>query len=341
MDNKGNLKNNKKGLGRGIGSLLGGGSGSSTQSSNEEMSKSGSKLRVDSVLKNNGGSKEESVVTPNAAVSGVTVEAVDPLLRIWNLPVEKLRPSPYQPRQTFDKQELEELANSIKVNGILQPIIARKVGDHFEIIAGERRWRAAQIAGQHDVPVILKTFGDLETLELAIIENIQRSDLNPIEEAEAYMRLATQFDLSQAQIAEKVGKERATVANAIRLLQLTRSVKDLVQQGQLSVGHAKVLLSVTDEKQQAKLAKLSIQNNYSVRKLEGLIKNSELEGSEIQSTVSTQQKLDAKLIGELENKLKQKLNTNVGIQYNQGKGNITIHFYEKNQFNELIERLMK
>lgn len=333
MENKGNLKNNKKGLGRGIGSLLGGASSASTTQVVVEENKKTEQKAKDLAS----GQKLASVVS---AAESAKVE-VDSTSRIWSLPVEKLRPSPYQPRQTFNKQELEELASSIKANGILQPIIARKVGDHYEIVAGERRWRAAQIAGHHDVPVILKTFGDLETLELAIIENIQRSDLNPIEEAEAYMRLATQFDLSQVQIAEKVGKERATVANAIRLLQLTRSVKDYVQQGQLSVGHAKVLLSVTDEKQQLKLAKLSIQNNYSVRKLESLIKNSDLEGTEIQSTVTNQQKLDAKLIADLEGKLKQKLNTNIGIQYNQGKGNIAIHFYDKSQFNELIERLMK
>lgn len=303
---------NKKGLGRGIGSLLG-----------------TPDVRRDSGYQNTGNSIQ--ITTPQ--LTDQTTQS-----RIWQIPVEKLKPSPYQPRQMFNQEELEELSNSIKQKGILQPIVARKSGESYEIIAGERRWRAAQMAGLHDVPVIIKEFDDLETLELAIIENIQRSDLNPIEEAEAYQRLATQFELSQAQIAEKVGKDRATVANSLRLLQLPSPVREMLQKNQITQGHAKVLLGVLEEKEQLRLAKKIVAEGLSVRKLEALIKN----GDKSQSKgVSTTDKVNVQVIQNLQDHLSKKLSTKVDIQYEQGKGKISIHFYQKEQFNNLIENLLK
>lgn len=319
MEKNKETQNKKKALGRGIGSLLGGHSGPAPS---REAPRAEMPARASSAAE----------VKPAAAPESGN--------RIWNLSVEKLMPSAYQPRQHFKKEDLEELASSIKAKGILQPIIARKSGAGFEIIAGERRWRAAQMAGLHEVPVILKTFDDLETLEMAIIENIQRSDLSPIEEAEAYQRLATQFDMSQAQIAEKVGKERATVANAMRLLQLPKQVREYIAQGLLSAGHSKVLLSLSDDKIQVQLAKKVMNEGLSVRKLEALLKSklAEKEGMSTQNKSMSSQ-MDTHLVADIEDKLKKALNTKVNIQYQAGKGQISIHFYDKEQFNQLIEKI--
>lgn len=162
--------------------------------------------------------------------------------KIWILPIDRLVANTQQPRQTFAPEPLRDLAASIKEKGILQPITARRIGERqFEIIAGERRWRAAQLAGLHEVPVILKKVSQQDSLEYAIIENIQREDLNPMEEAEAYQLLSIDYDLTQQQVADKLGKERSSVANSLRLLALPAEVKTLVRKNQLSAGHAKVL----------------------------------------------------------------------------------------------------
>ena len=196
---------NKKRLGRGLGSLLGGNdlqadtSGFEVKTSNQALPPK----------------KEESEASPEN--------------RIWNIAVDKLVPGVYQPRKNFDKVALEELANSIRENGIIQPITVRKRKEGgYEILAGERRWRAAQAAGLHEVPAIIKTMGDREALQVALIENIQREDLDPIEEAESFQRLIEEFSLTQQEAADKVGKERSSVANAIRLLALPLEIRDLV-----------------------------------------------------------------------------------------------------------------
>lgn len=325
--------NKKKGLGRGIGSLLGG------PSDYEKPSKTETKPAQNKVTLSPTAEQNVAAVKPQP-LSQHPDESIN---RIWNLSIEKLKPSPFQPRQNFEKKDLEELAASIRQKGIFQPIVARKSGQAFEIIAGERRWRAAQMAGLHQVPVILKDYDDLETLELAIIENIQRADLNPIEEAEAYSRLSSQFDLTQAQIAEKVGKERATVANALRLLQLSHPIRDLVQQGLLSVGHAKVLLGLSNEKKALSLAKKAIEDGLSVRKLELLIKKHLSDNQNSDSAeLSAAAQLEEKLINDLQDKLQKKLNTKVEINYHpEGKGSFQIYFYNKEQFNHLLEVMNK
>ncbi len=304
--------NKKKSLGRGIGSLLGG--------ANEGI---GYQLGQANDVKNQ------------------PVDTTPEKLRIWNIDIEKLAPSPFQPRQEFDKEKINELAKSIKEKGILQPIVARKQGSRFEIIAGERRWRAAQVAGLHTVPIIIKEYDDLETLELALIENIQREDLNPIEEAEAYQKLSIQFELSQQQIADKVGKDRATVANSMRLLNLGYDVRDLLKSKEITTGHAKVLLGVSDEKLQKKLAMRCAKDKLSVRKLETLIKQKQDEADgqqndEIKSDVSIQ------AYQALTDSLQKKLSTKVKIEYSSGgRGSLSIQFYQLEQLNEIAERLLK
>lgn len=282
---------------------------------------------------------ESKVLEPKSLVQ--MPEAPAPVVtegRVWNISIDKLKPSPFQPRNTFEKVHLEELSQSIKSSGILQPIVARKVGQAFEIVAGERRWRAAQLAGLHEVPVIIKDFNDRQTLELALIENIQRQDLNPMEEADAYQRLGQEFQLTQQQIAEKVGKERATVANAIRLLQLPLEVRDLISGNQLSVGHAKVLLTISDPLEQKKWANTVVKDSIPVRKLEKLLKK---DGAEDKSkeALTLNESVTGRLISGLSEELQKILGTKVSIDYTEGKGKLSIHFYSDEQLTNLVERI--
>lgn len=188
-----------------------------------------------------------------------------------NIPIELIRANPAQPRRIFNESDLTELANSIREKGVLQPLLLRPAGDAegYEIVAGERRWRAAQKAGQHSLPAVIRELTDAETLEIAIIENVQRADLSPLEEAEAYRRLMDEFDRTQANVADVVGKSRAHVANTMRLLNLPESVRTLVAEGKLSAGHARALLGAEDPEA---LAKKAVAEGLSVRAVEALAK---------------------------------------------------------------------
>jgi len=183
-----------------------------------------------------------------------------------------LRPNPTQPRAHVDETRLEELARSIRANGIIQPIVARRVGEHYEIIAGERRWRAAALAGALKVPVVLRQVPDDKLLEVALIENVQREDLNPIEEASAYRRLTDQFRLTQEQIAQSVGKDRASVANYLRLLRLPEEVRAEIASGRVSMGHARALVALGDAQAQRRAAREIISRGLSVRETESLVR---------------------------------------------------------------------
>ncbi|MEI6563765.1 MAG: ParB/RepB/Spo0J family partition protein [bacterium] len=186
----------------------------------------------------------------------------------------KIRPSPFQPRRVFVKESLDELAASIREHGVLEPVLVRKVEDGYELIAGERRWRAAQEAGLKQVPVIVREAADLEALEIGLIENLQRADLNVIEEAEGYQTLADAFKLTQDEIAKKVSKARASVANALRLLSLPKEVKKFLSEGLISSGHAKVLLGIPTEPEQCLMAERIIKDGLSVRELEKIVEHS-------------------------------------------------------------------
>jgi len=311
------FSNKKRGLGRGMSSLLGGASEALSAPSTAGTVMAKSAMSVG------------SLPTPQ-----ISAEA-----RVWQVPIDKLSQGQFQPRAHFEKAKLEELAQSIKEHGILQPIVARKMASgKLEIIAGERRWRAAQIAGLHEVPVILKALEDQATLEMAIIENIQREDLNSIEEAEAYSRLAQEFSLTQQQIAEKVGKERATVANSLRLLQLPQQIREMIVKNEISQGHAKVLLSLPDATQQLALARKVIQQKMSVRQLE------KLAAQKPATTVAgTQKTMDGnvtqRLISGLAEEVQKILGTKVTIDYLNSKGKIAIHFYSDDELTEIVNRL--
>lgn len=285
---------------------------------------------------------------PAAVVSPIDVEiraprveqpSVPPHLRVWQIPIEKIQPNPNQPRQIFTKEALEELSHSIREKGVVQPLLVRKRGlDGFEIIAGERRWRAAQLAGLKEVPALLKDTSDQETLELALIENIQRQDLNVIEEAEAYDYLIKKYNLTQQELAQKVGKDRATVANVLRLLNLQPSVRLLVSKGQLSLGQAKVLLSVSDDKIQETLADRAIKESLSVRVLEKLVaKSNQLEIEE----VAKEDDLRHRLAKTLQDELQKLIGSKVSMDYLNGKGRIAIQFYSDQELNQIAEKLRK
>ena len=332
LNNTPDLPNKKRGLGRGLGSLLGG-----SDVAPETNKSTASPLPPASKVI----SSPASVATAPQIAPTIIVPAVAAQDRIWKIAVDKLKPGHYQPRQEFSKEALQELSISIKSNGILQPIVARKKGDTFEIIAGERRWRAAQMAGLHEVPVILREFRDQEALELALVENIQREDLNPIEEAEAYQRLIQEFSLSQQQVADKVGKERATVANAVRLLALPSEVLKMITQKELSVGHAKVLLALPNPSRQKELAKLTIKEKLSVRKLEKRVQ-SELAPKPANSAAGVvDENVMARLITGISEELQKFLGTRVGIDYSKGSGKIAIQFYSDEEFSQLVERLKR
>lgn len=317
--------NKKKGLGRGLGSLLGG-SPAPIQDEKPRVEQAQKPVQMDT--------QKPSVTTQPAPAP------INPEKKIWDVSIEKLSPGTYQPRRNFEKEALMELSQSIKANGILQPITARRrENGKLEIVAGERRWRAAQLAGLQQVPVILRNFNDKEALELAIVENIQREDLDPIEEAESYSRLMTEFHLSQQQVAEKVGRERATVANAVRLLGLPEEVKQMVSQNVLSVGHAKVLLSLNDAYKQAKYAKIVVSNKLAVRKLEKIVQDELAGGMETKSAEPIEEGVTQRLIAGLGDELQKMLGTKVSIDYSKSKGKISIHFYSDDELTHLVDRL--
>lgn len=207
--------------------------------------------------------------TPPAAPQAPMPSSGGPLM----LEVMKIQPSPFQQRKTFVREALEELVASVRQHGILEPLLVRKIEDGYELLAGERRWRAAQEAGLKQVPVVVREANDLEALEIGLIENLQRADLNVIEEAEGYQSLAQTFKLTQDEIAQKVSKARASVANALRLLTLPKEVKKFLAEGLISVGHAKVLLSLTSEAEQCRMAERVIKDGVSVRELEKIVEH--------------------------------------------------------------------
>ncbi|MBO9667504.1 MAG: ParB/RepB/Spo0J family partition protein [Bdellovibrio sp.] len=319
--------NKKKGLGRGLGSLLGG-----PAPTEMNVAKPAPPAQAASAT--------AASTSTTAPAPQPVAPPVDPESKIWKVAIDKLSPGKYQPRNVFDKEALQELAQSIKENGILQPIVARRTtSGKLEIVAGERRWRASQLAGLHEVPVILKNYDDKQALELAIVENIQREDLNPIEEAEGYSRLITEFKLSQQQVAEKVGRDRATVANAVRLLALPGEVKEMISKNDLSVGHAKVLLALPDAKKQTEYAKKVVNEKIAVRKLEKMVQAIVKGQSEEEAPASFDSNVTQRLINGLSDELQKIMGTKVNIDYSNSKGKISIHFYSDDELTNLVDRL--
>ena len=259
--------------------------------------------------------------------------------------INEIEPNMSQPRKNFDEDTLHELADSIKVHGIIQPLIVQKKGKLYEIIAGERRWRAARIAGLKEIPVIVKEFSKQEVFEIALIENIQREDLNPIEEATAYQKLIDEFKLKQDDVAERVGKSRTAVTNSMRLLKLDDRVKQMVIEGMLSGGHARTLLSIKDNELQYTIAIQAFDNKLSVRELEKLVKKM-LEVSEKEQEKENEvtdknndENKDA-VYTALEEKMKNILGSKVEIKRkNNNKGKIEIEYYSMDELERIIDMI--
>lgn len=241
-----------------------------------------------------------------------------------------------QPRAYFDEDSLSELAESIKKYGVIQPIIVRKQDDHYEIVAGERRWRAAKLAGLKEIPAIIKDYGEQEMAEISLIENLQREDLNPIEEARAYQTLIKKYHLKQDEIAERVSKGRTVITNALRLLKLDQKVQEMLIEGLLTTGHAKVLLGLDAKEQQVEVAERIVDDQLSVRETERLIK-SMLNKKEIHQ----QKELpNQSLYQQIEEKMKQKIGTMVKIKRKADqKGKIEIDYYSADDLERIIELL--
>ena len=293
----------KNALGRGLGALI--------PSYGEE--------KVDNPLEN---------FTERIKLSTNTEEKVDNPVdkanKVLLLPLSKVEPRSGQPRVIFDEKTLAELAESIRLHGVLQPILVMEKDDHYEIIAGERRWRAAKLAGLTKIPAILGQYADRSINELALIENIQREDLNPIEEAQAYRQLIDEYSLKQDELARRISKSRAAVANSLRLLKLDERVQAMVMEGTLSEGHARTLLGLSDKKQQLELAKEVIEKNLSVRETERLVRRI-LEPAPEKVPV---ERKDQAAYDELVLKLRRSLGTKVSIhRTKETKGQLIIDYY--------------
>ncbi len=255
-------------------------------------------------------------------------------------PVSELYPNHAQPRKYFDQAKLEELAQSIREKGVLQPIIAKRTDKGYVIIAGERRWRASQLAGKKEVPVILKDLSDNEILETALIENIQREDLNPIEESESYQRLILDLGLTQDEISKRVGKDRTTIANALRLLKLSKEVREKIVSSELSVGHARCLITVEDKELQNQLMNEILQKGLSVRQVEALVKKFRESGEKSVESVTTQSVAEDAVYEDIKRRLQEKLSTKVDIKtQSSGKGQFILYFSTKDEFNSLLAKI--
>lgn len=256
--------------------------------------------------------------------------------------ISKVQPNKEQPRKNFNEDALEELAESIKLHGIISPIIVQDRKTYYEIIAGERRWRAAMKAGLKEVPVIIKNYTEQEIVEISLIENIQREDLNPIEEALAYKKLLEEFNLKQDEVAEKVSKSRTAVTNSIRLLKLSKDVQEMIIDDMITTGHARALISIEDPKEQYQIAQQIFDEKLSVRDVEKLVKNLG-KTKPNKKTTNVDKSLLATYLDISEN-LKQKLDTKVVItpsSKNDGSGKLEIEFYSHEELEKIIDLLNK
>lgn len=248
--------------------------------------------------------------------------------------INDIKPNANQPRKTFDEEKLQELASSIKEHGLIQPVVLRKAGKGYEIVAGERRWRAARIVGVKEIPCIVKELTDEENMLLAIIENMQREDLNPIEEAEGLRQMMDTYGFTQEQISKSVGKSRPYIANSLRLLYLPDTIIEYVSEGKLSAGHGKAIAGIEDDKRQIDLADKAIRDGLSVRQLEKLVREEKPVGR-------TRAKIKFKNanVKRVEEDLKEALGTRVNLNQKGNKGKIEIEFYSKEELERLIELL--
>ncbi len=253
------------------------------------------------------------------------------------LKIIDVEPNKDQPRKQFDIQKLDSLTSSIKIHGVIQPILVVRKDDRYQIIAGERRWRAAKNAGLKVIPAIIREYDDTTVMEIALIENLQREDLNPVEEAQGYHSLMEKFNMTQEKISERVGKSRSAVANALRLLHLAKEIQAMLEKGEISGGHAKAILSLSSKAQQLELAKLIVSKGMSVRDTENYVK---MLGKPKTDKPKTDTEL-GRYLSDLENDVSRQVGTKVKIHHNKGKGKIEIQYYSNDDLERLLNLLKK
>lgn len=308
----------KKGLGRGLNDLLGTPEASKPAKSKTENSQNG----------------QNEVKTITKEVVKEVVKEVEQKINI-NL----IEPNKAQPRKQFDEEALTELSDSIKKYGVLEPLIVTKKGDYYELIAGERRWRAARMAGIKEVPVVIRDYTDKEIMEISLIENIQREDLNPIEEAEAYQALISEYNLKQEEVAERVSKSRSAIANSLRLLKLCENVRQMVMYNMLSTGHARALIPIEDPQLQYEAAAVVYDQRLSVRETESYVKSLLEKKPEKKSKEENTKDLSV-FYSDIENKLKSILGAKIAIKAsNNNKGKIEINYYSQDELDRITEML--
>ncbi|GBF72407.1 stage 0 sporulation protein J [Paenibacillus sp. 598K] len=271
----------------------------------------------------------------DALIPSLSVNDDDKVIEIQ---LTQLRPNPYQPRKTFDDDSIKELAESIKQHGVIQPIIVRSVLKGYEIIAGERRFRASKLIGSPTIPAVVRTFTDQQVMEIALIENLQREDLNAIEIAIAYQALLDKFDLTQEELSLKVGKSRSHIANFVRLLSLPAEIKDNVSRGTLSMGHARALAGVKEDARKKELAQMTLDQEWSVRDLEEAIQELGQKREDPAARSAKTKKRDPYLEN-IEENLRERFQTTVKIKQSKDKGRIELMYYNKQDLERLLELL--
>lgn len=302
----------KKGLGKGLGAIFG-----------------------EDVVKEN---KEET--EKKAKAEAKAAEEMDEKGRILMLKLDLVQPNKEQPRKTFDEEKINELAESIKNYGVLQPLLVQKNDSFYEIIAGERRWRAAKAAGLKEVPAVLKEYSKQEAMEISLIENVQRADLNPIEEALGYRQLIDEFGLTQEEIAVRVAKSRTAITNTMRLLKLDEQIQNMLVQGVITSGHARALLSLEDTQMQLKAAKEILDKKLSVRETECLVKRLQKEASGEKKEEKKKDETLALIYQDLEDRMKSVMGTKVSIHNkDKNKGRIEIEYYSEAELERIVEMI--
>ncbi len=304
----------KKGLGKGLGAIFG-----------------------EDVVKEN---KEETEKKAKAKAEAKAAEEMDEKGRILMLKLDLVQPNKEQPRKTFDEEKINELAESIKNYGVLQPLLVQKNDSFYEIIAGERRWRAAKAAGLKEVPAVLKEYSKQEAMEISLIENVQRADLNPIEEALGYKQLIDEFGLTQEEIAVRVAKSRTVITNTMRLLKLDEQIQNMLVQGVITSGHARALLSLEDIQMQLKAAKEILDKKLSVRETERLVKRLQKETSGEKKEEKKKDETLALIYQDLEDRMKSVMGTKVSIHNkDKNKGRIEIEYYSEAELERIVEMI--
>lgn len=327
------MASGKSRLGRGLSGLITGGT---AKHGNGSVSAKSAPSNTAKGKKNGGGT---------AAVSNPPADPVPSpapaggLLGFAEVKVTRIDPNPFQPRKEFDPEKLKELADSIQAEGLLQPIVVRQVGDRYQLIAGERRWRACQSLQLKTVPARVIEASDASSASISLIENLQRAELNPVEESLGYASLIRDFDLTQEEVAERVGKGRATVANALRLLQLNGEVQGYLSKGLLSTGHAKLLLGVEGEAEQTVLARKIIEEGLSVRAVEKLVKNLKIRKSTAGAAERVPADSETSAVKDIEKQIATRLNTRVSLKHAPKKGKIVIEYYGNDDLQRILEKI--